>query len=375
MTTYDVAIVGGGLLGTATAYELAGLGARTILLERGTLGAAASGQNAGTLNLIHEKTRRFDNLGFRRRALDRWRTLAAELDAPLGEQVDQGTLLAAETTAEAEAMDTLAAGYQAAGLALERLDGPALRQHAPYLSPDIQAALFCPLGGHADPARATSAFAAAATRRGATIHQATPVTTLAPDGQGWRLTTPEGAIRAGRVIVAAGPWSTALLAPFGIDVPLRIQFFQACTTTPAAPFLPHAIRRMAGGLTLKQRPDGSCILGGGWTGHSAFPNPGTLRPETLAANRAVAARIVPAFAHLETDHAWGSYDGSSIDGQPILDEAPGHPGLFVSTGANEGFCHAPTLATLTAQKALALPPTEDITPFALTRFQPARQSA
>jgi glycine/D-amino acid oxidase-like deaminating enzyme len=370
MTTYDVAVVGGGLLGTATAYELAGHGASTILLERNKLGAAASGQNAGTLNLIHEKTRCFDNLGFRLRALDRWRTLGHELDASLGEQVGQGTLLAAETAAEVAAMDALADGYQSAGLALERLDGPALRQHAPYLSPEIPAALFCPLGGHADPALVTSAFAAAATRRGATIREAAAVNALAADGQGWRLTTSEGPVLASRVVVAAGPWSMALLAPF-MHVPLRIQLFQACTTIAAAPFLPHGIRRMAGSLTLKQRPDGRCVLGGGWTGHSHFPGPGTLRPDMLDANRAVAARIVPQFAYLETDNAWGSYDGSSIDGQPILDEAPGYPGLFVSTGANEGFCHGPTLATLTAQRVLGQPLAEDISAFAIDRFRRA----
>jgi glycine/D-amino acid oxidase-like deaminating enzyme len=371
MTTYDVAVVGGGLLGTATAYELAGLGARTVLLERNTLGAAASGQNAGTLNLIHEKTRRFDDLGFRLRALDRWRALGRELDAPLGEQVGQGTLLVAETPAEAEAMERLAAGYRSAGLALECIDGPALQHHAPYLSPEIHAALFCPLGGHADPALATSAFAAAATRRGACIRQGCPVTALAPDGQGWGLTTLEGRVLASYLVVAAGPWSMALLAPFGIEIPLRIQFFQACTTVTAAHFLPHGIRRMAGSLTLKQRPDGRCVLGGGWTGHSYFPGPGTLRPETLEANCAVAARIVPQFARLETDDAWGSYDGSSIDGQPILDEAPGYPGLFVSTGANEGFCHGPILATLTAQRVMGLALAEDIGAFAVTRFQRA----
>lgn len=371
MSAVDVAVIGGGLLGTATAYELAGLGARALLLERDTLGAAASGRNAGTLNLIHEKARQFDDVGFRLRALGRWRTLAAELDAPLGEHVDQGTLLAAETAAEAEAMDVLAAGYKAADLAVERLDGAALRRQAPYLSPNITAALFCPLGGHADPALATSAFAAAAIRRGATIRQGVHVIALAPDGQGWRLTTPQGTLLAGRVIVAAGPWSMGLMVPFGLAVPLRIQFFQACTTAPAVPFLPHAIRRMAGGLTLKQLVSGSCILGGGWTGLSDFPGPGAIRVDTLDANRDVAVRIVPQFANLTLDQAWGAYDGSSIDGYPVLDEAPGQDGLFVSTGANEGFCHGPMLAKLTAQRVLGLAVDENIARFAVSRFKHA----
>ena len=371
-TTYDVAVVGGGIVGAATAYHLAGLGARTALLERGAFGTEASGRNAGTLNLINDRATRFDGLPLRIASIERWRGLSDELGVDLEVDIGKGTLLVAEQVAELPRLRELAAGHRAHGIEIEWLEGAGLRAFAPYLAHDVAAAIFCPIGGQANPQRAGAAFAAAAERRGATLFGGAEVTAVRPlRGGGCVCDTPAGPVQAACVLVAAGPWSAALLEPLGVTVPIRIRYFQAAATVPVAPFIHHGLRRVAGMLTLKQTKGGACILGGGWTGVSAFPVHGTVSPDALDANRAVASRLVPAFARIAVARSWAGYDGSSLDGQPILDAVPGHPGLFVSTGASTGFSDGPTLGELAAQTLLGLPTGHDVSQFRLSRFDPA----
>lgn len=366
---YDVVVLGGGIAGAAAAYHLAALGADTALVERGEFGAEASGRNAGTLNLISDRARRFDDLPFRAAALERWRGLSDELGHDLGVNLRKGTLLAAEDEAELDRLRELRAAHRRHGIGIDWLEGSDLRAFAPYLAHHVPAAIFCPVGGLADPRTASWAYAQAAARRGAALVPRTEATAIRRTRDGYRVETSAGQFRAVRVLLAAGPWSAALAAALGVDLPLRIQYFQAARTEARPPFLLHGLRRVAGKLTLKQTDAGACVLGGGWTGTSAFPVHGTVSADALAANRAVAARLVPGFAELRIEHCWAGYDGSSVDSEPILDELPGLPGAFVSTGANSGFSHGPLLAELAARRVLGLDTAWDLAPFALSRFR------
>lgn len=366
---YDVAVVGGGIVGAATAYHLAGLGAKTALLERGRFGTEASGRNAGTLNLINDRATRFDGLPLRIRSIERWRSLSEELDCDLEIDVGKGTLLVAEQEFEIPRLRELMAGHQAHGIRIDWLEGSELRAFAPYLAHGLPAAIFCPIGGLANPRQAGSAFAKAASRRGAALISGTEVRSVRalPDG-GYICDTSGDPVQAAAVVIAAGPWSALLLRDLGVTLPIRVRYFQAAATAPVAPFIHHGLRRVAGMLTLKQNSAGVCILGGGWTGISAFPAHGRVSAEALKGNRAVATRLVPAFADLPIQRSWAGYDGSSMDGQPILDGIPGWPGVLVSTGANTGFSDGPTLGELGAQMLLGMPTGYDIQPFALSRL-------
>lgn len=365
---YDVVVLGGGIAGAAAAYRLAALGADTALVERGEFGAEASGRNAGTLNLISDRARRFDDLPFRAAALECWRGLSDELGHDLGVDLGKGTLLAAEEEAELDRLRELRAAHQGHGIRIDWLEGRELRAFAPYLAHHVPAAIFCPVGGLADPRAAGRAYAQAAARHGAALMPRTEATALRPTRGGYRVDTSAGQLRTSRVLLAAGPWSAALAKALGVGLPLRIQYFQAARTEARASFLLHGLRRVAGKLTLKQTGAGNCVLGGGWTGNSAFPVHGTVSTDALAANRAVAAKLVPSFADLRIEHCWAGYDGSSVDGEPILDELPGLPGAFVSTGSNSGFSHGPLLAELAARRVLGLGTSWDLAPFSLSRF-------
>lgn len=370
---HDIVIVGGGIVGAATAYHLAGQGADVLLLERGAFGREASGRNAGTLNLINDRTRRFDDLDLKKLSIERWRTLSDELGYDLEVDLTKGTLLVSENDGERPRLEELKRGHERAGIAIRWLENAELRAFAPYLAQDLPAAIYCPTGGMANPRQAAWAFVEAARGRGAVLRDGVAMRSIRPDGGGYRLETTQGDLSCNKIVVAAGPWSVPILQSLGVALPINISYFQASVMVASAPFLLHGLRRVAGKLTLKQNAQGNCILGGGWKGNSAFPEHGTISSDVLAANYAVAVRIVPGLAGLSLLRSWAGYDGSAPDEQPIIDEVPGRPGLYISTGSSGGFTSGPVIGALTAEYVLGMPPSFDIAGFRLSRFDASRQ--
>lgn len=369
--SHDVVVVGGGIIGAATTYFLAKAGVRVRLLERGFLGREASGRNAGTFSLLNDRVADDRPLLLLKRALERWRQLSEELDVNLEVDLDKGTLLVGETQNEFSRLQELKGIYGKIGVSLELLDNSQLRSFANYISPTVHAALYCNLGGMANPRGVASAFGRKAAQLGGVVTEHAEVTRVEPSADGFKVQTSTESIHTGKVVLAQGPWTKAFAERFNVNLPLRIRYFQVSVTDPAHPFIKHGVRRVGGMLTLKQTAQGNCILGGGWQGVSAFPVHGQVNFSTISENCAIASRIVPAFAHRSIIRSWAGYDGSSLDEQPVIDEVPGHEGLFVSTGSSGGFTHGPIFGEMTANMVLGLGNPPDFDRFRLLRFKTA----
>lgn len=205
----DVVVVGGGIVGTATAAFLAGRGARVTLVERTEIAAGASGRNSGVIQ------QPFDDVlaELYRESVTLYRELAAAVPGAFEVANEPaGLLLLGPARAEAEARRLVAAWAGAHPEARpELVADAALRRLEPSLA-DGLAACRLAIGYPVAPASATSAYAALAERRGARI-------VTGADARVWR----EGdAVRgvevdgrrmaAGAVVVAAGPWTTAITA-------------------------------------------------------------------------------------------------------------------------------------------------------------------
>jgi glycine/D-amino acid oxidase-like deaminating enzyme len=223
----DVVIVGGGVIGAATLFELARRGVKARLIERGEIGGESTGKSAAIVRM------HYSNAPVVRMALRSRRTLQ-DFAAITGSPpvyfetgwcyvVPEGDLVAVRAVAEM----TRSEGVEVIEMAPEDvLPGPSspMNDLFPALDTNGIARLFFePQSGFADPRATTSGLINAACSLGAVVEEGVRATGLSVRrGRVIGVETLGGPVAAGTVVVAAGAWSAVLLATAGVTVPLTI---------------------------------------------------------------------------------------------------------------------------------------------------------
>ena len=216
--TYDVIVVGGGVMGTAAARSLAKRNRHTLLLERFELGHAR-GSSGGPTRIFRLTYEHPDYVRIARRALDDWRALEAE--------AGEGLLITTGGIDIGEAGKRSAQALEAAGEPFEYLTAEAVSERWPAIRLDRAAEVFVQEdGGVCLAERTVHAQARLATDAGATILERTPVDRIEATGLGAVVHAGGTAYRAPVVVVTAGAWASGLLRGAGIDLPLVPSFEQ-----------------------------------------------------------------------------------------------------------------------------------------------------
>ncbi|HWT08692.1 MAG TPA: FAD-dependent oxidoreductase [Roseomonas sp.] len=373
----DVLVIGGGVVGLSTALYLARDGVDVLVADRSEPGLAASTANAGSLHvqlLSYDFGDRAEALGtagpaaatlpLGPRSIDLWKEIARDAGETCGIRTEGGLMLA-ETPAEFEWLHGKTAVERGAGIDSQVIGANELRDLAPYLGQHFLGAAFCPLEGQIDPLRGTAALLALAKRAGARVAGGVDVTGIARDGTGFAVATEGGTIRAGRVVIAAGPWSGRIAALAGVRLPVGGLVQQVIATEATGPFIPHLVAHAGRHLSLKQGPQGHLLIGGGWPGvHDPATGATRNRRDSIEGNLWVAGHVVPALAGLSVLRAWTGMN-VHIDRAPILGEAPGCPGLFAAV-TSSGYTLGPVAGRITADALLGR---DAVAPdFAIARF-------
>jgi sarcosine oxidase subunit beta len=366
-----VIVIGGGISGAATAYELARNGVAVTLLERGDLASMASGW---TLAGVRQSGRHPSELPLAAAAVARWQGLDEELEAET-EYRRNGNLRLALSEADVPTIQGVVEASAAAGIEITYLDTvDDVRAIAPALSDEIFGASYCPTDGHANPTKSVLAFADAAKRHGATIR--TGVEVIGITTTGGRVTgvdTTDGPIGADVVIVAAGVYTPRLLAPLGLKMPLRLTHVPAVQTVPAPPMLDQVIGIASGKFAGRQQVDGRFRLtlgnspwdGGGW--HDQYNVQPTL--EQVRETIEVSARILPAIQGLRVAQVWGGLLDLTPDALPVIERSPQIEGLIIAAGfSGHGFCLGPITGQILADLAVFGTTELPIEAFTLSRF-------
>lgn len=351
MERADVAIIGGGLVGCAAAWQLARKGTSVVLIEAGDINAGASGQNAGSLHFQIE--RRFLENGdalaeqgaqivaLSRHAVIDWRTIESELGADLQVAMDGG-LMVAETAEQVALLQTKAERESREGLAVRTLDGNAARAIAPYLSEKILAANFSADEGHADPRAVTPVLAEAARREGAQVRTGTQVKTIAREGGRFVIRGDGLSLSADQLLVAAGAWSADICALINIHMPIYPVALLMNATERVPPMVPHLVQHVGRRLSLKQTHAGNLLIGGGWPSRLAQTQSGgfdlskkaQMIPESLTGNLLAARDVVPGVTRLNLIRSWTGVTAITSDQLPIVGPVPRMPGLWVAAGGS-----------------------------------------
>lgn len=367
----DVLIIGGGISGTATAWELASHGVKTTLVEAGDLASMASGW---TLAGVRQSGRVPAELPLAIAAVKRWTQLADELGVDDVEYRQEGNLRLALNDDEVPLIQEVVDEGKRAGIEMHFLDSnDAIRELAPALATDLPAASWCPSDGQASPTKTVLAFAEAAKRAGATILTNTPVRKLTTDGQ--RVTGVElggETLEAGVVIVAAGIYTPRLLAPLGLDIPMSFTHVPAIQTVPLPPKLSQVLGQASGGLALRQQVSGQFRITGAtrdWSlGDHTHDN---VQPTLEQLHELIGAtlRVLPGLPDVRVNTTWGGLLDKTPDAIPVIERCPEYDNLVIATGfSGHGFCLGPVTGEILADLAIEGTTSHPIDAFQRSRF-------
>ena len=335
-------MVGAGIQGLATALSLARAGRDVVICERGDPWREASGVNAGSLGI---QNKRLPLVPLAQAALRDWASFQHEL-GDVG-FVPSGGLKVAETDDDAVHLRASAEQQRALGVRIEWLEGEPLGRFAPWLGRGVVAATFCPDDGFAIPLLAGPVLIETARKAGANLWPHTPLVGVRPDGDGFSVETTRGTIVCRTLVVAAGAWSGEVARLLGVTLPVTLDVNMLTITEPAPVVMDRLVTHVRGILTLKQYPNGTCMIGGGWQGHGDIAaRRKDLDYEMLVHNARVAAGVVPGLATLQIVRCWAGLEGATPDLLPLLGRLPGHRNVFVTACARGGFTLGPVLGRL-----------------------------
>ncbi len=343
----DVLVVGGGIVGSATALHLARRGRKVILLERDEPGHRASGVNFGG---VRQHGRAVTEIPLSRRARLIWGQLRNLIGID-GEFVQTGHLRLARNDADIEHLLQHRQDAAACGLKLDFLGRSELRHLYPWLGDGVLAATFCADDGHANPRLVAPAFAAAAEAAGAAIHAYADV------AEGWyangqfHLRTRDGRhFTAHHLVNAAGAWAATIAGWFDEPVTLVPEVPQVMVTEPTAYRIKPVLGILGGDLYLRQTLRGNILFGGGEGRAKDGFNRSRPVPETTRRTAALAASLVPLIGKLPVIRSWTGIDGDTPDGSPIVGPSETHPGLYHAFGfCGHGFQLGPAVGAVLSE--------------------------
>jgi len=327
VSSCEVIVVGGGVIGAACARAAALRGLRVALCEPGPDPAAASPASAGMLAAQIEPTEEWlRGLGVRGR--DLYETLAAALHETTGLDIGfwrAGIASVAFDDAAADGLRDAVAQQRQAGLRCDWLEPDDVAERFPGAAPQCRGALFAPEDGAVDPAALTAALLADALRLGVTVLPERVVRVVIAGGAATGVAFTDGALDAEHVVIAAGAWSPRIGGlPRLLPVePVRGQM--AAAPWPAA--TPPAILYSDHGYVLAR--GGDALMG------STMERVGFDSRVTEAGIAEIvggATRLLPAIAAARPMRTWAGLRPVTPDGRPIVGADPETPGLWFATG-------------------------------------------
>lgn len=340
--TYDaqVAVIGGGLVGSVIAHAVAASGTRVVLVDRSVPNREGSGTTAGNLHIqgVHGRPGQTTVMDARVMsplqsvALEHWRRLQ-EAVAENFELTVKGGVTVAETPEQAERLHAKLLQDEAAGVPVQLLTGAEARAFEPELTDRLEAATYCPSDGYVNPLLVTPAVLRSAERLGATVLTGARVLGCEHRSGRWRVRCAGSEVRADVVVNAAGPWAgdVALLA--GVALKLGVVTAQMHLTARQPPTLRSLIQHASEGLSMKQVVSGQLLVGGGWPGQPFQPDGRQeIRIDSLLDNLALASRILPRMREFNLLRTWAGPVSTTPDELPAVGRVTALDNYYLCTG-------------------------------------------
>jgi sarcosine oxidase subunit beta len=372
MASADVVVIGGGVNGASTAFQLAKAGVRNVvLLERRQLGAGASGKS-GALVRMHYTNPTESKLAFESlKIFQNWSDLVGGDPGFNPTGFVQVVAPAYEQQLRANVAD-----QQAIGINTRIISPSDLKELVPEARvDDLSCAAYEPDTGFADPNATLYAFAQAAKRLGVDVRTGVEATRIVVEqDRVVGVETTDGRIDTETVVAAPGAWADRLLRPLGLDFGLKPHRVQvAVFRWPLGFTSPHPvfIDSTQGSWFRCEGTSGTLVgveLGVDEANIDQLDE-GVDEDYVNGCRRALAARM-PIFEHATMRGGWAGIITMSPDDRPIIDQIPSITGLFCMIGdSGTSFKTSPAIGKCLAEWiTVGEPQTVDLSPFRSTRF-------
>jgi sarcosine oxidase subunit beta len=356
-----VVVVGGGIVGLASAYYLRQRGVGVTVCEQGSLGAGSTERAVGGIRTQFSTP---VNVELSKASVAVWDGFAEDFGVDIAYRRPGYLFVAREKETAATFRDNVAMQVEH-GVTAEYLDPADAVEYCPRLhAEEFVAATYCGADGFADPHLALQGFAQAAREDGATIRTSTPVTDIVTDdGAVVGVETPDERIDADFVVNAAGPWARRVAAMADLELPVAPRRRQVAVVEPARAVpesVPLTIDLDTGAYFRPER-EGDALVGGHFAEEprpSAAADPADADPEGFDAGvdydwaATAVGRAADCANYFGPDsrikRGWAGLYAVTPDHHPVIEESL--PGLVTAAGfSGHGFQHAPATGQLVAQ--------------------------
>jgi glycine/D-amino acid oxidase-like deaminating enzyme len=375
----DVVVVGAGIVGCATAWELARRGARVELLDRAGVSEGTTGLGEGNV-LVSDK-----DAGPELELAVLGRELYTELES-LGDGAAKvrrkGALIVHPLEETWAAEGARAERLRAAGVDCERVDGARVRELEPHLTGALLGALLVPGDLQCDPRALARALAREAEALGARVRTGVEVARV-EGGAAPAVVLRDGTRRAAdAVVLAAGPWTRPLAESAGVALPLeprKGQLTRLRLPQPDERWLRHKVvdgsyllsvtstgTDVEVSTVVETTHDGHLIVGSSRERCGFDPAVSEALARRVIAR---AARLAPALEGLAIDDTWVGFRPWLPDHLPAIGPSSVAPGVWLATGhEGAGVVLGPITGRLVADALTGAPPALDLAPFSPDRF-------
>lgn len=355
-----VVVVGGGVIGLLTAFNVATQGLAVVLLERSGLGQESSWAGGGIVSPLYPWRYSPAVTALAHWSQDFYPQLAERLFADTGVDPEVHTTGLYWLDLEDEA-DALAWAARE-GRPLSKVDVSVAHDAVPVLGGGYSQAIYMAnVANVRNPRLIKSLKAALLALPGVTIHEQCEVDGFVLDGDNVvGVNTPAGPVLGDQVVLAAGAWSGQLLDKLGLSLPVEPVKGQMILYKCASDFLSSMV--LANGRYAIPRRDGHILIGSTLE-HEGFDK--TPTGSALESLKASAVELIPALADAEVVGHWAGLRPGSPEGIPYIGPVPGFNGLWLNCGHyRNGLVLAPASCQLFADLLLGHTPIIDPAPYA-----------